>query len=89
MYLVYILKCIDDSFYTGYTDNIILRVKQHNRGEVKYTKNLRPVKLIYTETCSKKKEAIAREKQIKGWTRIKKYNLIKYGHPTKIKTHKK
>ncbi|OGF25619.1 hypothetical protein A2303_01000 [Candidatus Falkowbacteria bacterium RIFOXYB2_FULL_47_14] len=88
MYYAYILCCSDNSFYTGHSKALKQRHKQHCRGEVQATKNKRPVKLIYYEKFPAKQEAMSREKQIKGWSRIKKYNLVKYGHPTKIEKHK-
>ncbi|MBC3844850.1 GIY-YIG nuclease family protein [Winogradskyella echinorum] len=45
-YVVYILKCFDNTFYTGYTTNIENRLKAHNKGEVHYTKSRLPVELI-------------------------------------------
>jgi len=84
MYKVYILLCLDNSFYTGHTGNLKLRYRQHNTGNVKTTANKRPVKLVFYENHKTKEEAMKREKQLKGWTRQKKINLIKYGHPTKF-----
>ncbi|MCK4554455.1 GIY-YIG nuclease family protein [Candidatus Parcubacteria bacterium] len=83
MYKVYILLCNDNSFYTGHTNNLKLRYKQHCWGEVNSTKNKRPLKLVYYEIYNTKEEAMMREKQLKGWTRQKKINLIKFGHPIK------
>ncbi|MCU0679435.1 MAG: GIY-YIG nuclease family protein [Planctomycetes bacterium] len=83
MYKLYILLCCDLSFYAGHTLNLKQRLKQHNNGEVKATKNKRPLKLIFYENFKTKREAMNREQQIKGWSRIKKINLIKFGHPTK------
>jgi putative endonuclease len=84
MYKVYILLCNNLSFYTGHSSRLIQRLKQHNRGEVRVTKNRRPLKLVYYESCKTKEQAMTREKQIKTWSKQKKINLIKYGHPTKI-----
>ena len=42
------------------------------------------MKLVWLESYDTKKEAMDKELQLKGWTRIKKINLIKFGHPTKI-----
>lgn len=84
MYKIYILLCFNNSFYTGHTSNLKLRSAQHNQGLVKATKNLRPLKLVYYESFATKAEAMKREKQLKSWSRQKKINLIKYGHPTKI-----
>jgi putative endonuclease len=86
MYKIYILLCSDNSFYTGYTDNLRRRLNEHNsrtHGSV-YLKGRLPVKLVYYENVRTKLDAIKREKQIKGWVRQKKINLIKHGHPTMI-----
>jgi len=78
-YYVYILKCSDGSFYTGVTNNLELRLIQHEDGLIKkcYTYNKRPVKLVHFEEINEIYTAIAREKQIKGWSRRKKIALIK------------
>lgn len=83
MYYIYILLCCNNHFYVCFTDDLKRRLQQHSGGQVRFTKNLRPVKLVYYEKQLAKDFALKREKQIKGWTRIKKINLIKYGHPTK------
>ena len=83
MYQIYILLCSDNLFYTGFTNDLKRRINQHKNGEVQYTKNKRPIKLVYKEKCKTKETAMQREKQIKGWSKQKKINLIKFGHPTK------
>ena len=66
MYYVYALKSLkDDKFYTGFTDNLERRIGEHNRGEEPSTKPRVPFELIYFEGCLNKKDAIAREKQLK------------------------
>jgi len=78
MYYVYMLLCIDGSFYTGSTNNIEKRLKAHFAGKgAKYTKSHKPVKLIYSEEYSTKKEAMQREWQIKKWSKTEKENLIR------------
>jgi len=78
-YFTYILECADNSFYTGSTNNLKNRILKHNQGKgAHYTKIRRPVKLIYYETYNSLRAARQREAQIKGWTRMKKQNLIKY-----------
>jgi predicted GIY-YIG superfamily endonuclease len=85
MYKVYILLCRDNSFYVGYTDNIKRRIAQHNNKTGSfYLSSKLPMKLVWLESYDTKKEAMDKELQLKGWTRIKKINLIKFGHPTKI-----
>lgn len=77
MNYTYILRCRDDSFYTGWTNNIEKRVEDHNSGKgAKYTKARRPVELIYYETFETKEEAMRREWQIKQLSRKEKEKLI-------------
>ena len=84
-YFIYLARCNDNSLYIGYSKNLKTREKRHNEGTgALYTKIRRPIKIIYSETFTSQIEAIQREQQIKKWTRIKKENLIKYGHPTKF-----
>ena len=75
---VYILRCADNTLYTGWTNNIAHRLYIHNIGQgAKYTKSRLPVKLVYWEVLSSKQEAMKREYQIKRYTRAKKLKLIK------------
>jgi len=75
--IVYILRCSDESYYVGHTDNLGERVKAHNDGRAaKYTYLRRPVTLVYSEIFKTEEEAVRRERQIKGWTRAKKEALI-------------
>lgn len=74
---LYILKCADNSYYTGSTKNLELRIYQHQSGEgAKYTKKRLPVKLVYFEEYERIDEAFSREKQVQGWSRRKKEVLI-------------
>jgi len=75
---VYIVKCKDDSYYTGVTNNAEKRVVEHNYGLNKksYTYSRRPVKLVFSQEFSDPNEAIRFEKQVKGWSRAKKEALI-------------
>ena len=77
-YYVYIVECKDWSYYTGITNDIETRMWQHNTGqdEESYTYTRRPVELKYVEIFHDIDQAIAREKQIKGWSRKKKQALI-------------
>lgn len=79
---VYILRCADGSYYTGLTkQEIEARVWEHNAGiYAGYTKKRRPVELVFTETYDRILDAIARERQIKGWSRAKKEALIAYDY---------
>ncbi len=78
-YFVYILECADGSFYTGCTNNLGKRIKQHNESKegAHYTKIRRPVALIHTELYLAVKEARGREAEIKRMNRDEKLNLIK------------
>jgi putative endonuclease len=77
-YYVYIVLCTDGSYYVGLTNNVDNRINQHNEGSdpEAYTYTRRPVKLMYTEIFTEVLLAIAREKQIKRWSRVKKQALI-------------
>jgi putative endonuclease len=77
-YTVYILECSDLSFYTGITNDMERRLFEHQNGTNKdsYTFSKRPVKLVFTEHFDNPSDAIAFEKQIKGWRRSKKVALI-------------
>ena len=75
---VYILHCNDGSYYTGHTDNLKTRIAQHNYGQSdNYTKIRRPVKLVFSQECSTRDEALNAEFRIKGWNRKKKEAMIK------------
>ncbi len=78
-YFVYIVKCVDNTLYTGYTSNLEQRIKQHNSGSqgARYTKTRRPVKLVFVEIFQTQSEAIKREIAIKKRSREEKLNLIK------------
>lgn len=77
VYFVYIVECKDKSFYTGITWNLQKRVHEHN-SRVKSSLQLSklPVKLVYWEQFVDKYKAAKREKEIKGWSRVKKQKLI-------------
>ena len=78
MVFVYIVRCKDDSYYTGITWNLKKRITEHNLGiKTPIQKSRRPVELVYWEKFATRKEAAKREKEIKGWRREKKEQLIK------------
>jgi len=78
MNYTYILKCNDNTLYTGWTNNLEKRIEAHNAGKgAKYTKARLPVELIYYEKFETKEEAMRREYAIKKMTRKKKEELIK------------
>ncbi len=78
-YFVYIVECSDGLYYTGVTNNLDRRLEEHNEGiDTKaFTFKRRPVVLKYWDRCSDVKQAIAWEKQLKGWSRKKKEALFK------------
>ena len=75
---VYILRCRDESLYTGWTNDLEKRLEVHNSGKgAKYTRGRGPVTLVYSETLSTKEEALHRECVIKKMTKTAKLALIK------------
>ncbi len=73
----YILKCSDETFYTGWTTDPERRVTRHNQGTgAKYTRARRPVELVYLEAQSNRSEALKREVAIKKMKRAQKIKLI-------------
>lgn len=76
----YILECSDGSYYVGSTIDLDNRLNQHQNGHgANHTKKRLPVKLVYYEEYPEIYQAFNREKQIQGWSRIKKEALIN-GH---------
>lgn len=74
---VYMLRCADNSYYTGHTDNLEKRIAEHQAGEIEgYTHTRRPVKLVFSEEFPSREEALGRERQIKGWSRKKKEAMM-------------
>jgi predicted GIY-YIG superfamily endonuclease len=75
---VYILRCADNSYYTGHTDNLEERLAKHKTGEFEgYTSTRLPVRLVFSEQFPTREEALSCELQIKGWSRKKKEALIR------------
>ncbi|MGE5398148.1 MAG: GIY-YIG nuclease family protein [Chitinophagales bacterium] len=76
-YYVYILRCCDDTLYTGVTKDLDARVEKHNQGVgARYTRGRRPVALVYSEPAVDKSQALKREIQIKQMSRASKLALI-------------
>ncbi len=77
-YYVYILKCADGTFYTGITNDLAKRVETHNTGKTaaKYTRALRPVKLVYSEKVKNRSAVLKREWEIKKMRRSGKMLLL-------------
>lgn len=77
MCYVYILRCADNTLYTGWTNNLAKRVTCHNKGKgAKYTRCRLPVDLVYFEILTDKSSALKREYEIKKLPRDKKIQLI-------------
>jgi putative endonuclease len=78
-YYVYILRCSDNSLYTGITNDLDRRINEHNDGKLKeaYTYPRRPVKLEYFQDFTEPTQAINFEKKLKKWSKVKKEALIK------------
>ena len=74
---VYILRCCDDTLYTGATDDIARRVEVHNSGKgAKYTRSRTPVEVVYAEECESYSAALKREYAIKRLSRKEKLEMI-------------
>ncbi|MBU2966079.1 GIY-YIG nuclease family protein [Amphritea sp. 2_MG-2023] len=79
---VYILRCADDSLYTGVTTDTARRLNEHNfddRLGAKYTRPRRPVNLVFQEACANRSAACKREAEIKKMSRLAKLKLLQLG----------
>jgi len=77
-FYVYILRCVDGSYYVGHTDDLESRLAAHQSGEIKgYTYPRRPVQLVFHEEFPSREDAFLRERQVKGWSRRKKEALVR------------
>jgi putative endonuclease len=75
---VYILRCADDSYYTGHTDNLEKRLAEHQFGQYSgYTSTRLPVTLVFSQEFSSREEVVVSEQQIKGWSRKKKEAMMR------------
>ncbi|MCI8894673.1 MAG: GIY-YIG nuclease family protein [Lachnospiraceae bacterium] len=75
--VTYILRCSDNTLYTGWTNDIEARLAAHNSGQgAKYTRGRRPVELVYLERFDTRQEAMRREVYIKRLSRADKLKLI-------------
>jgi len=77
-YFIYIVKCNDNTLYTGITKDLDRRIYEHNNSSkgAKYTKSRRPVKIVYTEKAINRSIASKREYEIKQLKKVDKLNLI-------------
>jgi putative endonuclease len=77
-WFLYILKCKDNTFYTGITTDLERRLTQHNDGSAsRYTRSRKPVKMVYNENCDGHSAALKRECEVKKLTREEKKRLVK------------
>jgi putative endonuclease len=65
MYYVYILKLRNNTYYTGFSSNLKGRIREHQKGSINHTKNLRPVELVFYAAFNSKKGALKFEKYLK------------------------
>jgi predicted GIY-YIG superfamily endonuclease len=78
MAFTYILRCADDTLYVGHTEDLSSREVTHNEGRgAVYTSRRRPVRMVYAEQHPSVAIAIARERQLKRWSREKKEALVR------------
>jgi len=76
-WILYILRCQNDTFYTGVTKDLGRRLKMHNEGKAsRYTRARLPVELIYYEDCASRAQALARECEVKALSRSEKEQLV-------------
>ena len=76
-WVVYILRCANQTLYTGITNNLERRVKMHQAGKAaKYTRSYGPVELVYQEIISTRGKALVREYEIKKLSRVKKEEVV-------------
>ncbi len=77
-WILYILKCHDGSLYTGITNDLARRLKQHSEGTAsRYTRSRLPVRILFQEPCRGKSEALRKEYAMKALTRKQKELYIK------------
>lgn len=78
-HFVYIVRCSDDTLYTGYTNDVQKRVAQHNAGKgAKYTRGRGPVNLVWMWTCATKRRALRLERTTKRMSRAHKLEMIRF-----------
>ena len=76
-WLLYVLKCRDNTLYTGITLDVARRIQQHNSGTAsRYTRSRLPVKLIFSEPCRNRSQALKKEYAMKRLSRKKKEEYL-------------
>jgi len=82
-YCIYLMASRSRALYTGITNDLPRRVKEHKQGLADgFTKKYRIIRLVHFEEFSDVRDAIAREKEIKGWMRYRKARLVEGRNPT-------
>ena len=77
-WFVYMIRCADDSLYTGITTNVSRRCDQHNAGTAsRYTRSRLPIRLVYEEDVTSRSLALKREAAMKALSRMEKESLIR------------
>ena len=77
-YYVYIVRCVDGSFYTGYSRNVGKRMRQHLRGKgARYLRIHRPEELVHVEEFASRAEAMKRERRVKSLSHVRKLKLAR------------
>ncbi len=75
-FVAYMLRCADESYYVGHTDDLEKRVLEHQAGgKCAYTERRRPVRLVWSQEFATRAEALAAELRVKNWSRAKKEAL--------------
>ena len=89
-FYVYILKCNDDTYYTGHTDDLEKRLAEHNASAYEcYTATRLPIELVFVQECASRAEAIEAERRIKKWGKRKKDALVNKGWEGIVSLRKK
>ena len=77
MWHLYILRCSDDSLYTGITTDLERRIEEHREGNgSKYVRSRLPCEIVYTEELGGRSEALKREAEVKSWNKWEKEELV-------------
>jgi predicted GIY-YIG superfamily endonuclease len=75
-FFAYMLRCADGSYYLGHTDDLEKRMAEHHEGGTGgYTESRRPLQLVWSQAFVTREDALAAERQIKKWSRMKKQAL--------------
>lgn len=76
-YYVYVIQCVDGTFYTGYTKDLDARLRLHKNGKgARYTRMHKPLKLVYTEELDSRLDAMRKERKLKKLRHRQKLKLI-------------